>query len=84
MGQMNSGHRRTLACVFSGPVSSTIEWAAVERLLRAVGARMIEGRGQLTRFEKDGEVETFTGRTPPRKPGAVKVALSAPSWNGSE
>lgn len=57
---MNSRHRKTLASVFSDPVSGTIEWAAVERrLLLAVGARMIEGRGSRVRFEKNGEVETF-------------------------
>ena len=56
---MNSRHRKTLASVFSDPVSGTIEWAAVERLLLAVGTRMIEGRGSRVRFEKNGEVETF-------------------------
>ena len=56
---MNSRHRKTLVSVFSDPVSGTIEWAAVERLLLAVGARMIEGRGSRVRFEKNGEVETF-------------------------
>ena len=56
---MNSRHRKTLASVFSDPVSGTIEWAAVERLLLAAGTRMIEGRGSRVRFEKDGEVETF-------------------------
>ena len=59
MDRMNSRHRRTLASVFNDPVSATIEWAAVEALLLAAGARMIEGRGSRVRFEKDGEVETF-------------------------
>ncbi len=56
---MNSRHRRTLATVFADPVSGTIEWAAVEGLLLAAGACLIEGRGSRVRFEKDGEVETF-------------------------
>jgi hypothetical protein len=56
---MNSKHRKTLAAVFTDPVSSTIEWAAVESLLLAAGARLIEGRGSRVRFEKDGEVATF-------------------------
>ena len=59
MDRMNSRHRRTLAFVFNDPFSATIEWAAVETLLLAAGARMIEGRGSRLRFEKDGEVETF-------------------------
>ena len=56
---MNSRHRRTLAAVFADSVSGTIEWVAVEILLLAAGARLIEGRGSRVRFEKDGEVETF-------------------------
>jgi len=56
---MNSKHRKTLAAVFTDPVSGTIEWAAVESLLLAAGARLIEVRGSRVRFEKDGEVGTF-------------------------
>ena len=56
---MNSKQRRTLAAIFAEPVSGTIEWAAIESLFLAVGARLIEGRGSRVRFEKDGEVETF-------------------------
>ena len=59
LAAMNSKHRKTLAAVFTDPVSGTIEWAAVESLLLAAGARLIEGRGSRLRFEKDGEVETF-------------------------
>jgi hypothetical protein len=56
---MNSKHRRTLDAVFADPVSGTIEWAAVEKLLVAAGAQVVEGRGSRVRFEKDGEVATF-------------------------
>ncbi|WP_417816606.1 type II toxin-antitoxin system HicA family toxin [Tritonibacter scottomollicae] len=56
---MNSKHRKTLAVVFTDPVSGTIEWAAVEGLLVAAGCRVIEGRGSRVRFEKDGEIESF-------------------------
>ena len=56
---MNSRHRRTLAVVFSDPVSGTIDWSAIEGLMVAAGARVIEGRGSRVRFEKDGEVATF-------------------------
>ena len=56
---MNSKHRKTLAALFTDPVSGTIEWAAVESLLLAAGAHVIEGRGSRVRFEKDGEVGTF-------------------------
>jgi hypothetical protein len=56
---MNSRHRKTLAAVFTDPVSGTLEWASVESLLPAAGARPIEGRGSRVRFEKEGEVATF-------------------------
>ncbi len=56
---MNSRHRKTLAAVFADPVSGTIEWAAIEGLLLAGGARLVEGRGSRVRFEKDGLVATF-------------------------
>ncbi len=56
---MKAKHRKTLAAVFHDPVSGAIEWAAVEGLPIAAGARVIEGRGSRVRFEKDGDVETF-------------------------
>ena len=56
---VKSKHRKTLAAVFSDPVSGAMEWAAIEGLLVAAGARLIEGRGPRVRFEKNGEVETF-------------------------
>ena len=56
---MNSKHRKTLAAVFRVPVSGTIEWAAIEGLLIAAGAQVIEGSGSRVRFEKDGHIETF-------------------------
>jgi len=57
--RMNSKHRKTIAAVFADPLSGTVEWAAVESLLLAAGARLIEGRGSRVRCEKDGEVATF-------------------------
>ena len=56
---LNNKQRKTLAAVFTDPVSGTIEWAAVESLLLAAGVRRIEGRGSRVRFEKDGQIETF-------------------------
>jgi hypothetical protein len=56
---MNNRHRKTLAAVFADPVSGTIEWSAIEGLLLAAGARLVEGRGSRVRFEKDGAVATF-------------------------
>ena len=59
MRHVNGKQRSTLAAIFRDPVSGTIEWAAVESLLVAVGCRIIEGSGSRVRFEKDGEMESF-------------------------
>ena len=56
---MNSKQRKTLAAVFAEPVSGTMEWAAIESLLVAVGCEVIEGSGSRVRFIFDGMVATF-------------------------
>jgi len=56
---MNSKQKKTLAVVFTNPVKGTIAWADIERLLIAVGAKVIEGGGSRVRFEKDGVIATF-------------------------
>lgn len=42
---MTSRHRRTLEAVFRDPVSATLVWADIERMLVHHGAEIIEGRG---------------------------------------
>ena len=49
---MNNKHRKTLAVVFTDPVSGTVEWAAIEKLLIAAGADVIEGNGSQVRFKR--------------------------------
>ena len=56
---MNSKQRKTLEAVFADPVSGTLEWAAIESLLVAAGARVIEGSGSRVRFECRGVVASF-------------------------
>ncbi|RMC30120.1 type II toxin-antitoxin system HicA family toxin [Paracoccus alkanivorans] len=56
---MNSKQKKILAAIFKDPVSGTIEWAAIESLLVAVGCRTIEGNGSRVRFEKDGVIASF-------------------------
>ncbi len=56
---MNSKQKRTLAAVFADPVSATIEWAAVESLLIAVGCHVVEGSGSRVRFAQGLEAEFF-------------------------
>ncbi|WP_350598543.1 type II toxin-antitoxin system HicA family toxin [Pseudomonas sp. 65/3-MNA-CIBAN-0223] len=45
--------------VFSRPTPNTLEWARVESLLVAAGARIVEGSGSRVRFELSGVVATF-------------------------
>jgi len=56
---MNSRHRKTLAAIFTEPVSTTLEWARIEALFVALGSQVIEGRGPRVRFELKGAVATF-------------------------
>ena len=56
---MNCKHRKTLASLFTDPVSGTIEWAAIEGLLVAAGCGIVEGSGSRVRFVHGQEVETF-------------------------
>jgi hypothetical protein len=56
---MNSKHQKTLRIVFATPVSPSIEWNAIERLLIAVGCTVVEGSGSRVRFEKDGVIVSF-------------------------
>lgn len=73
---MNSKQRKTLAAIFTDPVSGTIEWAAIEGLLRAAGARLIEGRGSRVRFEKDGEIATFHRPHPAKEAKRYQVVAA--------
>ncbi|MFI5011887.1 MAG: type II toxin-antitoxin system HicA family toxin [Hyphomicrobiales bacterium] len=65
---MNSKQRKTLAAIFTDPVSPAIEWKAVEGLLIAVGCRVVEGSGSRVRFIHGSEAETF------HRPHPVKEA----------
>ena len=56
---MNARHAKTLAAVFQQPAPASVEWAAIEALLLAVGCHVIEGRGSRVRFVKAGLIETF-------------------------
>lgn len=73
---MNSKQRSTLKAIFSKPVSNTLEWARIESLLVAAGARTIEGNGSRVRFELNGVVGTFHRPHPDKeaKPYQVRDA----------
>lgn len=73
---MNASHRKTLAAVFTDPVSKTLEWRRIEALLVAVGCQVIEGNGSRVRFEKVGHIATFHRPHPAKeaKPYQVRDA----------
>ena len=56
---MNSKHTKTLTAIFKTPVTGTLEWAAIEGVLLAVGCVVIEGSGSRVRFVRDGVVASF-------------------------
>lgn len=56
---MNSKQTRTLKAIFTDPVSASIEWAAMESLLIAVGCEVIEGNGSRVRFVKGSLIASF-------------------------
>ncbi len=76
---MNSKQKKTLAAVFKDPVSGTIEWAAIENLLVAAGADLIEGNGSRVKFEKDGIIVTSIDLIRTRKQSVIRCAMLATS-----
>lgn len=74
---MNSRHRKTLKLVFSDPVPGTLEWTAIEALLIAACARLVERRGSRARFEKDGEIETFHRPHPAKEAKRYQVRAAS-------
>jgi len=43
-------HDDTLAAIFANPVRTNISWAAIEAMLRYLGAEISEGRGSRVRI----------------------------------
>ena len=66
-------HRRTLAALFSEPVSGTIPWKEVENLLRALGAELSEGRGSRVRLHLNGVKAVFHRPHPRQETGKEAV-----------
>lgn len=73
---MNSKQRNTLKTIFSKPVPNTLEWARIESLFVAAGAKTIEGNGSRVRFELNDVVGTFHRPHPDKeaKPYQVRDA----------
>lgn len=63
---LSARHKRTLTAIFDTPIRSDVEWARVEKLLRALGADVSEGRGSRVRIAL-GDVRAVFHRPHPRK-----------------
>lgn len=73
---MNSKQRSTLEAIFSKPTPANVEWARIESLFVAAGAKVVEGNGSRVRFELNGVVGTFHRPHPDKeaKPYQVRDA----------
>lgn len=56
---MSTRHRRTLEAVFRDPVSATIVWADVERMLVHYGAAIVEVSGSRIKIKLNGVPADF-------------------------
>ena len=56
---MNRSHRKTLAAVFTKPISGNIEWLKIEALFKAAGCEVIEGSGSRITILHKGRKATF-------------------------
>lgn len=63
---MSNRHRRTLEAVFRDPVSATIVWADVERMLLHYGAEIEERKGSRIAVDLK-EATTYFHRPHPHK-----------------
>lgn len=72
---MNSKQRRTLSAIFEDPVRSDIPWAAIESLLKAMGADLSEGRGSRIRVHLNDVRAVF--HRPHPKPNTDKGAVKS-------
>lgn len=67
-------HWQTLAAIFEDPVHAGINWSDIERLLKACGAEISEGRGSRVRIVLNNVRAVFHRPHPQKETdkGAVK------------
>lgn len=72
---MTSRHRRTLEAVFRDPVSATVVWADIERMLVHHGAEIRERAGSRIHVLLNGQRATFHRPHPQKeaKPSLVRA-----------
>jgi hypothetical protein len=70
---VNNKQRKTLEAVFNLPTSKTLEWNAIESLLKSAGCAVVEGNGSRVRFIKDAHVSAFHRPHPAKEAKAYQV-----------
>jgi hypothetical protein len=65
----------TINAIFHNPVPNNLEWRRIESLLKAVGAKVIEGSGSRVKFDLNGVVATFHRPHPQKKPNPTKYVM---------
>jgi len=63
---VNKKSQKTLKAIFENPVRSNVSWKDIEKLLRALGAEVSEGRGSRVRIAL-GSVRAVFHRPHPQK-----------------
>lgn len=58
---MNAKHRKTLIAIFARPMSSSIPFADIEALMKALGGSVSEREGSRVKIELKGEQNTPRG-----------------------
>jgi hypothetical protein len=72
---MTARHRRTLQAIFENPARANIPWADIERILRACGAEISEGRGSRVRIALHGVRAVFHRPHPQKETDRGAVML---------
>ena len=75
MRKLSSKHRATLEAIFTDPIRSNVLWSDIERLLKALGAELTEGRGSRIRIYLNGVRAVF--HRPHSKKETEKGALKS-------
>jgi len=72
--KLSKKHNKTLSNIFESPIRSDVEWSDIEKLFRALGAEITEGRGSRVRIALE-DVRAVFHRPHPQKEtdkGALK------------
>lgn len=74
MNKLNKKHHKILDSIFIEPIKSNVNWNDIEKLLKALGTEISEGRGSRVRFYLNGVRAVFHRPHPQKETdkGALK------------